>query len=745
MALQTPRSGLQRPSFGTASSPSLRASAQAASRKASLQALNGHKSVTPVRMDGEGLEVGDVVNVPGDMFGIVKFVGSVRGKNGTFVGVELDKDFAARGKNDGDVDGTQYFRTSVPGAGIFLPVHRAEKRQSPGSFPSTPLTPTYSTGMNGGAAPKFSQSLGPGARPHSPQFKPRRPSLPRPESPLRRQTPNLQPTPARNPLASSTRGTRTATTPGKPNLKASTSGRTSNAVPTPRPYSRTGSRLGHRPDDIQEERTPVGVARTADRRNGSQSSTKSFSQPLRASSRMGGATDEELHRLRAELAERDKRLAEQAANLADMEASVKELSGLLPTEGQLDRKPSFIRDEDDASTAQLRQMLREKNEKIQILTAEFDAHRADFRSTLDSLEMASSETERVYEEQKQDLIAQVQELSQRLGELEDLNQSKKEFDEVARQLKQLEDFVQELEEGLEDARRGEAEARGEVEFLRGEVERGRSELKREREKAASAMASNGGGISPKELEQKEDEIRGLKAIIHSFSTSPDSSKSITGLDEVNKLRAALDESHKEKETLEQELEQLRRDSALTNGHARNESEMTATPDQAPYARSRSDTVKQTFAEHAKRTIAATNGDIDSGSKPSDSSSAAVYCEMCESADHDTLDCNHFQSHPDSTNTDASGDHPPDSDEDYSASFKHARHPSAAPAPLSLGAFGKNSSKENMDPLVEKAGEEENGKVAKEGEKKKSEGDEEKWCALCEKDGHLAYECPDEQY
>ena len=105
MALQTPRSGLQRPSFGTASSPSLRASAQAASRKASLQALNGHKSVTPVRMDGEGLEVGDVVNVPGDMFGIVKFVGSVRGKNGTFVGVELDKDFAARGKNDGDVDG----------------------------------------------------------------------------------------------------------------------------------------------------------------------------------------------------------------------------------------------------------------------------------------------------------------------------------------------------------------------------------------------------------------------------------------------------------------------------------------------------------------------------------------------------------------------------------------------------------------------------------------------------------------
>ena len=55
-------------------------------------------------MEGE-LEVGDAVNVPGDMYGVVKFVGSVRGKNGRFVGVELDRSFAARGKNDGDVDG----------------------------------------------------------------------------------------------------------------------------------------------------------------------------------------------------------------------------------------------------------------------------------------------------------------------------------------------------------------------------------------------------------------------------------------------------------------------------------------------------------------------------------------------------------------------------------------------------------------------------------------------------------------
>lgn len=54
--------------------------------------------------DGD-IEVGDLVEVPGGMDGTVKFVGEVRGKQGYFVGVELSKKWAARGKNDGDADG----------------------------------------------------------------------------------------------------------------------------------------------------------------------------------------------------------------------------------------------------------------------------------------------------------------------------------------------------------------------------------------------------------------------------------------------------------------------------------------------------------------------------------------------------------------------------------------------------------------------------------------------------------------
>lgn len=51
------------------------------------------------------LEIGDSVNVPGGMYGVVKFVGAVKGKPGVFVGVELEGPHAVNGKNDGSVEG----------------------------------------------------------------------------------------------------------------------------------------------------------------------------------------------------------------------------------------------------------------------------------------------------------------------------------------------------------------------------------------------------------------------------------------------------------------------------------------------------------------------------------------------------------------------------------------------------------------------------------------------------------------
>lgn len=117
MALHTPRAlrgpslGLGHQNINTASSPNLSLAASTAiARKASLNALTaGHSPQTPAGKmtggDGRELYVGDTVDVPGGMHGTVKFVGTVRGKKGVFAGVELSKEFATRGKNDGDVEG----------------------------------------------------------------------------------------------------------------------------------------------------------------------------------------------------------------------------------------------------------------------------------------------------------------------------------------------------------------------------------------------------------------------------------------------------------------------------------------------------------------------------------------------------------------------------------------------------------------------------------------------------------------
>lgn len=66
--------------------------------------------LTPGRATArEDLVIGDTVDVPGNMHGTVRFIGSVPGRKGTFAGVELHQEFASRGKNNGDVDGLVFF------------------------------------------------------------------------------------------------------------------------------------------------------------------------------------------------------------------------------------------------------------------------------------------------------------------------------------------------------------------------------------------------------------------------------------------------------------------------------------------------------------------------------------------------------------------------------------------------------------------------------------------------------------
>ncbi|KAL8960817.1 MAG: hypothetical protein Q9193_002535 [Seirophora villosa] len=200
----TPRSALKPTAQGDAS-----ALLNLTSKRPVMAISTNHTVIS-----GDDLDVGDTVDVPGGMHGTIKFIGEVRGKKGIFAGVELSREWAARGKNDGDVDGTRYFTTSIPGSGIFLPSNKAFKRASPtdssDSFPPTPTTPSLAPFNPPSQAPpntqtpptplpsRFAQSLGPG-RAASPAFRPKsRPSLPRPESPLRK-TQNSTSTPVGRP------------------------------------------------------------------------------------------------------------------------------------------------------------------------------------------------------------------------------------------------------------------------------------------------------------------------------------------------------------------------------------------------------------------------------------------------------------------------------------------------------------------------------------------------------------------
>jgi hypothetical protein len=466
----------------------------------------------------------------------------------------------------------------------------------------------------------------------------------------------------------------------------------------------------------------------------------------RPGSRLGSQPNEEVQRLQKLLDEREQQLKDQASSLSEMEASLTEIQSLIPDDG-MDMASQYSSSEPN-DVAQLRALLREKNDKIAMLTSEFDAHRSDFRNTIDTLELASTETERVYEKKVEELQAELQEYQSRSEDVET----------VANQLKQLEELVQELEEGLEDARRGEAEARGEVEFLRGEVERGRSELRREREKAAAALKGAGAMVEAphtpgqREVEQRDDEIRGLKAIIHSLSSggaedhgrSPLSRHgSSVNPEELQSAKATAERLEREKEELrglverkayreeelERELEKLRsqlglaeqRDSMISNGM----SEHTAIQDK-PSGR---DT-----PQHAHRSPPAL-GPMPESDGRSSANDSALWCQLCETDGHDILNC-----------TAVGGDAPYPkengmrngrdvvieglrglsvSSDRRPPALSPSKPPGNAPtAPLPIPAL--NSTNSNLVPP-----------------KGTAVADPDKWCALCESEGHDVTACPNE--
>jgi hypothetical protein len=395
-------------------------------------------------------------------------------------------------------------------------------------------------------------------------------------------------------------------------------------------------------------------------------------------------------------------------------------------------------------------MLREKAEKIAMLTSEFDAHRADFRSTIDTLEMASTETERVYEKRIEELMGDVRELETRNLDV----------DSVASQLRQLEELVQELEEGLEDARRGEAEARGEAEFLRGEVERTKTELRREREKAGlNGVPQADNSALSKEMEQKEDEIRGLKAIIHSlsrdsigdseeptptqrhgfFMTGDDNGKAAReNLErQVAELQMLLDKKNNREEELEQELEGLGGGSLAAqknSGHRSSlrDSRDTVIPVRIHEPRS-PDTSHKRELNHKRGNTLDTMHESDAYSTATENST--LWCEICETSGHDILTCTNMFG-PEGAKTTSDIRTGKDVIREGLKVQSSLAVDDAHPAPLSpvkprAAIPAAPAIKILPNPM-------ESGPVAG---KESGVVDAEKWCAVCERDGHDSVDCP----
>ncbi|EXJ58006.1 hypothetical protein A1O7_05429 [Cladophialophora yegresii CBS 114405] len=824
------------------------------------------------------INVGDSVMVPGDMYGTVKFIGPVAGKKGTFAGVQLATEYAGRGKNSGEVDGKHYFRTTIPGSGIFLPLEKAVKkpgsaggggsvglglsgmRASPG--PGTPRLASFNqggrtpgAGTTGMAKPGFSQSIGPGAmRPSgaaSPGLKPplRRESLPRPSSPLRKvntPTPRSLATPKTRPsgigLAKSTNGGAVGGPYARPGQRNnfSQSLRQGSSVSAASPSSSLGPESSF--DEIPEneaEFTPTPTPNFS-RKPGAEADTEKY--------------EAKIQELNEELTEARRQIRDQSTNFVEMERNFNEIQKLMPSleEGKQTRQGGEDEEDLPRDIVSLRDALREKNDKIKLLTAEFDANRADFRSTIDTLETASSETERVYEKRVDELLEEVRNLQDRSEDVET----------VAQQLKQLEELVQELEEGLEDARRGEAEARGEVEFLRGEVERSRSELRRERERMKTEEQLNGGGgyssssdvqALEAQIMAKDDEIRGLKVIIQNLNAASPKrpNGAISGIGnghqrndstavedalqrQIRDLEQLLQQKSAHEEELAQEVKHLRSSvtlskfpmpvggaafglhTAMRSPHSRGNSHeldrkhlSTGTvgsqrtvvlgpkknggtvherKDSQPVGPESWHDAPSRGASPTQRNHGERERSDDGVTDVSATESTALWCEICEEGGHDILTCsNMFGPGKKGLTSQTSSPRKPGK-EAPSGQYEEER-PSAPvdldrPAPLMSRKFMNNAIASAINPTFNPPPEEDLPATPRQaddpgrpetpppvdepiasaapatGSSKLVEGtgaqagmlagrttgviDPEKWCALCEKDGHDSVDCPVEE-
>lgn len=588
--------------------PSRRARASLG-RMASRTAL---RSATPL---GRSLEIGDLVRLEGsDLVGVLRYSGPVHGRSGTFAGLELIGDSAGRGKNDGTVDGVQYFATA-PLNGVFGPLARV--------VPISDARPQSATARPRSALSRPSSRAAEHERPPSRRAPtPTRPTSARAMRPPSTPNTHTAPMPRTVPRRSMAFGTPRAPSPEK------------RATPVRRPQSALRSHLARSVDHHAPSTSASAGARAADHKELLEQMNLAPTLPdaspeldaldgddalddvsvdapppaaaaaAAAAAPLTEADREALDALRLELADERRRRRDAAQREATLATSAseaeKKAADALAAHAALEQRAADLAAEKDASLTRVLDLeaaleaacLREKprddendsselaqlHTKVEQMIAAWNRERADLTGRIDELTNAGRETISVYEAQIASSGAEHDALRARLAELESRDDSAaaavhEDAAHLQTKVERLEDELAEVRARLEahaaaEQRSAAAHASAE-ERLTAEI-RARDERLREADAAAAAAAEEAAALrtalaeSSAALERERAELEALRAerlggtvAVPSVSPQPAADTDTSSVDELRARIATLErENAAQREQAQRDIGEL---------------------------------------------------------------------------------------------------------------------------------------------------------------------------------------------
>lgn len=325
------------------------------------------------------LALGDQVQLPDGQQAILRYVGPIESKDGEYAGIELIDEWAGQGLHSGEYRGVQYFETSQPGSGLFIPYLKLLNAQQ--QYPQQ-------------------QQLG---SPHK-IVSTKRSAI----------------TPSKIPLFASPRAKRA----DFPTLPGTSPTRTFSAE----------SAESNESMIINTNSDSNGVANGVDT---AAAVALAVAKVQADAQKQITELRDELEMYKSEVKEREQILEEQSQLLKDLESTVVEFQNLKEQEEAVKANATYENannsnndDEKNQVINTLRAQLEDKERKITTLKGQLDQRRAEFRTTLEDMQREMEETNSVFEDE-------IKALQQRLHDAEKLAQHVAELEQLVTELEAL--------------------------------------------------------------------------------------------------------------------------------------------------------------------------------------------------------------------------------------------------------------------------------------------------------------------